>query len=101
MKEVKNWEAIIIEQGKDAIAIPLPGCIIKGEIDGEEVRIKAEDINLSTLTIVGSDNEKYRLSGAREEYLGKLNNFIEIGKNKDINIDTINIEKEINEGNER
>ena len=38
MKEIKNWEAIIEdEKGKEEIAILLPGCIIKGELDEEQV----------------------------------------------------------------
>lgn len=104
MKEVKNWRAILIEEGKIVTAIPLPGCIIEGEVEDEEKKFLTLDIDLSALTFITPNYQKYRLSGARQDYLTTLNQFIEIGKSKDITIPDINLEtlgKEKNEGYER
>ena len=91
MKEIKNWEALILKDGKKVTAIPLPGCIIKGELEGEEIEINATDINITSLTVFAGE-QKYRLSGARPSYLGILDNYIEIGKEKNIQVPDINIE---------
>ena len=104
MKEIKNWRAILIKDGKEFIAIPLPGCIIEGDLDNEEIKIEALDIDLTALTVITKNNEKYRLSGARQDYLTTLNQFIEIGKSKDITVPDVNIETlgiEKSEGYER
>lgn len=39
MKEIKNWEAKVLVEGEEKIALPLPGCIILGELDGEHDKI--------------------------------------------------------------
>lgn len=104
MKEVKNWRAILIEEGKIVTAIPLPGCIIEGEFEDEEKKFLTLDVDLSALTFTTPNYQKYRLSGARQDYLTTLNQFIEIGKSKDITIPDINIETlgiEKSEGYER
>lgn len=81
MKEIKNWEPIIKdENGKEEIAILLPGCIIKGEIDLEQVKIEVIDVDISNLIITGVDKEKYLLSNIKREYINKINKCIEIGR---------------------
>ena len=83
MKEIKNWEAIIKdEQGNEEMAILLPGCIIKGEIEEIKVEIQVIDVDINSLIIIGIDEEKYLLSGTNKEYLNKLAICMEIGKNE-------------------
>lgn len=81
MKEIKNWEALIEdENGNESIAILLPGCIIKGELEGELVKIQTIDIDISNLIITAIDWENYLLSNPNRTYLNNLNKCIEIGK---------------------
>ena len=81
MKEIKNWEAIIeTEDGKEEIAILLPGCIIKGELNEELVKIKTIDIDISNLIITDIKGENYLLYNISKTYLNNLNKCIEIGK---------------------
>ena len=93
MKEIKNWEPIIKdENGNDGIAILLPGCIIKGEIDLEQVEIKVIDIDVSNLIVTDTNQEKYLLSNIKREYINKINRCIELAKK---------VEKEERDGEER
>ena len=81
MKEIKNWEAIIKdEKGNEEIAILLPGCIVKGEIEEKEVEIQTIDVDISNLIITGSDQKKYLLSGANRIYLNNLETCMKVGK---------------------
>ena len=73
MKIVEKWEVKVYENGEESTGIPLPGCIIYGEIEGQEVRIEVLDINMSKLTCIDIYGEKYILSGAKSEYLEVLN----------------------------
>ena len=60
MKEIKNWEAVIKnEKGDEQIAILLPGCIIKGQIENEEVEVETKDIDISNLIVVDLEEQKY------------------------------------------
>ena len=48
MKEIKDWEAIEeIEDGKKVHAIPLPGCYILGKIDGKDILLKTDFVDLN------------------------------------------------------
>ena len=81
MKEIKNWEAIIEDDnGNEEIAILLPGCVIKGELEGMLVKIKTIDIDISNLIITDINGENYLLYNASRTYLNNLNKCIEIGK---------------------
>ena len=81
MKEIKNWEAIIEdEKGNESIAILLPGCIIKGELEGELVRVKTIDVDISNLIITSPKGEEYLLYNASKIYLNNITKCIEIGK---------------------
>ena len=81
MKEIKNWEAIIEdENGIEEIAILLPGCIIKGELEEELVKIQTIDIDISNLIITDINGENYLLYNASRTYLNNLNKCIQIGK---------------------
>lgn len=81
MKEIKNWEAIIEdEDGNESIAILLPGCIIKGELEGKLVRVQTIDVDISDLIITSTIGEEYLLYNASRTYLNNLNKCIEIGK---------------------
>lgn len=81
MKEIKNWQAIIKnEQGKEEIAILLPGCIIKGEFEDREIEIETIDVDISNLIVTSLDNQVYLLCGANREYLNSIAKCIEIGK---------------------
>lgn len=81
MKEIKNWEALIEdENGNESIAILLPGCIIKGELEGELVKIQTIDVDISNLIITAIDGENYILVNANRTYLNNLNKCIQIGK---------------------
>lgn len=52
MKEIKDWEAIEeIEDGKKVHAIPLPGCYILGKIDGKDILLKTDFVDLNKLII--------------------------------------------------
>ena len=78
MKEIKNWEAIIEdESGNESIAILLPGCIIKGELEGKSAKIQTIDVDISNLIITGIDEENYMLVNANRTYLNNLNKCIE------------------------
>ena len=81
MKEIKNWEVIIEdENGNEEIGILLPGCIIKGELEEQLVKIQTIDIDISNLIITSIDEENYLLVNANRTYLNNLNKCIEIGK---------------------
>ena len=81
MKEIKNWEAIIEdENGEEDIGILLPGCIIKGELDDNMVKIQTIDVDISNLIVTATDGENYLLSNPSRTYLNTLNKCIEIGK---------------------
>lgn len=81
MKEIKNWEALIEdEKGREEIAILLPGCIIKGELEEELVKIQTIDIDISNLIITDINGENYLLYNASRTYLNNLNKCIQIGK---------------------
>ena len=81
MKEIKNWEAIIIdENGNESIAILLPGCIIKGELEEKLVKIQTIDVDISNLIITSSLGEQYLLYNASKIYLNNINKCIQIGK---------------------
>lgn len=83
MKEIKNWEVVIEnEKGDEQIAILLPGCIIKGQIESKDVRIKTKDVNISDLTVWDLDERPYLLSGAKREYLNNIVTCITFGKNE-------------------
>lgn len=85
MRKIKNWEAIIEdENGKEEIAILLPGCIIKGELDEELVKIQTIDIDISNLIITDINGENYLLYNASRTYLNNLNKCIQIGKEERI-----------------
>lgn len=83
MKTIENWEVVEIIDGIEKVAIPLPGCIIKGEIDGELFNIETSDIDMSRLTIVDTKGEKYFLGGARAQYKNLLNDVMEYAMGKD------------------
>jgi len=81
MKEIKNWEAIFKdENGNEEIGILLPGCIIKGELEGEFVKIQTIDIDISNLIITDTNGDNYILYNASKTYLNTLNKCIEIGR---------------------
>ena len=81
MKEIKNWEAIIEdENGNEEIAILLPGCIIKGELNEETVKIQTIDVDISRLIMTDINGENYLLVDANKIYLNNLNKCIQIGK---------------------
>lgn len=80
MKTIENWEVIEIIDGVEKIAIPLPGCKIRGEIDGVLSTIETSDVNLTRLIVTDTRGEKYILAGAREEYKNLLNSAIELSK---------------------
>lgn len=81
MKEIKNWEALTEdENGSEEIAILLPGCIIKGELEGKLVKIQTIDVDISNLIITGTDGEDYLLFNASKIYLNNIAKCIEIGK---------------------
>lgn len=83
MKEIKNWEAIIKdENGNEQIAILLPGCIIKGEIEEKKVEIQTIDVDISNLTITDINEEKYLLFNASRTYLNNISKCMEIAKNE-------------------
>ena len=82
MKEIINWEAVLKddEKGKEKIALPLPGCIIKGDIEGKMVAIEVMDIDTSNLVIIAPNGLQYLLSGASRNYLKNLEICIQFGE---------------------
>ena len=76
MKTIENWEVIEIIDGEEHTGIPLPGCTIKGEIDGENVAIKMIEVNVSRLIAIDEEGQLYNLSGAKKQYLDVLKNAI-------------------------
>ena len=83
MKEIKDWEAVIKnEEGVEKIALPLPGCVIKGHVEGNGIEVQTEDVDISNLTVRDSAQEEYLLSGANREYLSKIDRCIEVGENE-------------------
>jgi len=80
MKTIENWEVIEIIDGKEKPGLPLPGCKIRGEIDGDLATIETSDVNLTRLIAVDTKGEIFTLSGAREEYKNLLNSAIELSK---------------------
>ena len=93
MKEIKNWEPIIKdENGNESIAILLPGCIIKGEIDLEQVEIRIIDVDITNLIVTDTNQEKYLITNIRRDYLNNLNRCIAFAKE---------MEKQERDGEER
>lgn len=84
MKEIKNWEALILKDDKYQKGLPLPGCYISGELDGENVLVHTVNIDFSKLIILDTNNNYYLLEGAKPSYLELLEDLIEFSKNKDI-----------------
>lgn len=83
MKEIKNWKAILKdEQGNEEIGILLPGCIIKGEFEGDWIEIETVDVDITNLIVTSIENELYLLSGVNKEYINILAKCIEIGNNQ-------------------
>jgi len=83
MKEIKNWEAIMIdEKGNESIGILLPGCTIKGEIDEETVKVEVKDVDISNLIITDFNDDKYLLYNASRTYLNTIEKCIDIAKNE-------------------
>lgn len=80
MKEIKNWEALSYKNGEYRKALPLPGCYISGELDGEMVLIKTLMIDFSKLIIQDTNNNNYYLDGAKSSYLELLEDLIEFSK---------------------
>lgn len=92
MKEIKDWEAKVIINGVEQVGLPLPGCFIEGEIEGERVKKEALDIDMTKLIMIAKDDGKrYRLAGARQSYTELLNQYIEISKTKEVKVETIDI----------
>lgn len=83
MKEIKDWETVIKdENGEEKMALPLPGCVVKGKVDGNVVEVSAQDIDISNLTVIDGENQEYMLAGASQQYLDKINICIEVGENE-------------------
>lgn len=81
MKEIDNWEALVKKSNqKYEIALPIPGCYISGEIDGENQIIETIYIDLSSLTVMDTLNEYYQLKEAKHSYLKMLEKYIEYSK---------------------
>lgn len=76
MKTIENWEVVEIINGEEHTGIPLPGCTIKGELEGKIVAIKMIEVNISRLIAIDEKEEMYSLSGAKKQYLDVLNNAI-------------------------
>ena len=94
MQEIKNWEAKIMIGGVELVGLPLPGCIIEGELEGKKVQKVALDIDMTKLIILARDDKKrYLLTGARQSYTELLNQYIEISKTKEVKKETIDITK--------
>lgn len=73
MKEINNWEAVIKNvEGKEKIALPLPGCTIKGEVEEKMIEIETIDVDTSNLIIIDRNGSKYLLSGASKGYINKI-----------------------------
>jgi hypothetical protein len=102
MKEIKNWEAKVLVEGEEKIALPLPGCIILGELDGEPVRKTAQDIDMTKLMMIAQeDGHRYRLEGTRQDYVTLLNTYIEFSKTKEVKKETVHLETMQKEQEER
>ena len=82
MKEIKNWEPLILKDGKYQKGLPLPGCYISGELDGKNVIIQTINIDFSKLIIEDVNNIFYLLDGAKSSYLELLEDLIEFSKGK-------------------
>lgn len=85
MKEIKNWEPLILKDGKYQKGLPLPGCYISGKLDGKEIIVQTINIDFSKLVIEDIDNNFYLLDGARPSYLELLEDLIEFSKRKNLN----------------
>lgn len=84
MKEVNNWEAVIKDvEGQEKIALPLPGCTIKGEVDEKMTEINTIDVDTSNLIIMDINGLKYLLSGASKEYIKKIETCILVKERED------------------
>ena len=81
MKEIKNWEPLILKDGKYQKGLPLPGW----ELDGKEIIVQTINIDFSKLVIEDIDNNFYLLDGARPSYLELLEDLIEFSKRKNLN----------------
>jgi len=83
MKEIKNWEAIFKdENGEEEIGILLPGCIIKGELNEETVKIQVIDVDITNLIVTSLENEKYLLFNASRTYLNNISKCMEIARDE-------------------
>ena len=83
MKEIKNWEVITIdENGEESFGILLPGCIIKGEMDEENIKIPVIDVDISNLIVTSSENEKYLLFNASRTYLNSISKCMEVARDE-------------------
>lgn len=85
MKEIKNWEALVLKDGKYQNALPLPGCYISGELDGNEIIVQTINIDFGKLIIEDTNNILYLLDGARPSYLELLEDLIEFSKGRNSN----------------
>lgn len=85
MKEIKNWEALILKDGKYQKALPLPGCFISGEMDGKNIIVQTINIDFGKLIIEDINNISYFLDGAKPSYLELLEDLIEFSKKKNLN----------------
>lgn len=89
MEQINNWEAAIKnKQGKYETALPLPGCYVLGEINGQKVIIENSYIDFTSQTVMTNENLQkqmndipmYKLGNAREGYLKMLNKFMQYAK---------------------
>lgn len=85
MKEIKNWEALVLKDGEYQKGLPLPGCYISGDLDGKEIIVQTINIDFSKLVIEDKNNVLYLLDGARPSYLELLEDLIEFSKRKNLN----------------
>lgn len=88
MKEIDNWEALVKKSDeKYETALPIPGCYISGDINGESQIIETSYIDLSSLTAMDTLNEYYQLKEAKHSYLKMLEEYIEYSKQNENKMD--------------
>lgn len=86
MKELQNWRALVEkEEGVFENALPLPGCLVEGEVEGIKTTILNAYFDFTNSTVKASNEEKedfktYKLGQANREYMRILNEFIEYSK---------------------
>lgn len=91
MKELQNWRALIEkEEGVFENALPLPGCLVEGEIDGIKTTILNAYFDFTNSTVEASNGDEeelqtYKLGQANREYMRILNQFIEYSKTMENN----------------